>query len=274
MKALELRKPEKNIGKSFTLLLCFIASGVFAQFVSPFSNIVDSEGILVHDTITRHIYFDASGGGDALFFQSLSAAGRVQAKFKITEGFDGMMGVDVGGTILKNENSDSVPLSSIYFPEAASTSFIGAVEAKFFRIGSNFSIWVRGDLSLEQRDIVDNNSMDSTVHNFTIINYDAGLKFKWEYPKEKAVISESFLYEQIEIDDNTGNNFDVVFGDNPAKKQLPTLFRGFCTITQLSVHDIGIYLRTFSDGGNTTNLSYMVGVTLTINLQHDACPCN
>ncbi|CAN5904494.1 hypothetical protein BH11BAC7_BH11BAC7_04560 [soil metagenome] len=239
---------------------------------------------LYHDSVeknTDRVFVYGAGSTDALDFKQFSAAASVSAMFRFWH--DNMIlaaSVNVGAKIQQQE-SDSVSVNDLYFPDVANASAAGSLEWNFRntfwpskfsnskqkadkilneKIYENHQWALRFDVSLQNKLI----KKDSISYKLGVFNFDAGPQYRWSFAgknSHKADFSFGVFYNYILISDQSYSNFNQIFNDYaaPASKIQP-YFHGFSTLFSFQINDSFFYVRTYTDLKSRSDLAFSVGI--------------
>ncbi|MBI3509499.1 MAG: hypothetical protein HY064_02475 [Bacteroidetes bacterium] len=210
------------------------------------------------------------GGTDALDFKKFSAAGAISVGFRFRPNVFFASSVNVG-TRLETKNADSVSISELYFPDVSNAAAAGSLEWDVFNSylayknktakDPNHGLIIGFDGSLQNKSI----SKDSVNYKLGIFNWNAGLKYRWQYHSSKGLDANfmcGIMYNYILISDNSHSNFNSIFNDYtvPVTSKVKPFFNGFSTVFSFQINDSVFYVRTYTDSKNARDLSFDVGI--------------
>jgi hypothetical protein len=232
--------------KLFILSLLVIANNLKAQQINT---IIRSTPTAPAATTVDKVFVFGVGNTDALNLDKLTASGGLSLALKPNQRITLFLSFNYGGTVVKKEKSDSVQLSSLYFPDIASTAFTGSFEYAFagfrkrapaiaavpatattpaiaavpmigyktflqsFTDNTPDQLLFSFEGSVQGRNI----QKDTITYNLSVANINAGLKYKFIYQPTSSSNSAVFIlgvcYNGVFINANSKKSFDSLFKD-------------------------------------------------------------
>jgi hypothetical protein len=221
-------------------------------------SLIDAQ--ILYDSITNlqeRIYVYGFGSSDAVSLNSVTANGGFSFSARLHTWDFISLSVGIGGNVVKKEKEDSVNIESIFFPDNASSIINAHYEFSFrdiyheyMKINKNININTYDDFlifcegSLQNRNI---EAKDSTIHNFGIYNWSAGIKYRWNYEKNdsKFRFDAGIGYGNVSIAPQSKENFETIITPSTTTKPASTIFRGINFLISINYNDLIIYARLF-----------------------------
>ena len=235
------------------------------------------------------VFIFGVGSTDALNLDKLTAAGGLSVALKPSQRITTFLSFNYGGTVLKKEKSDSVQLSSLYFPDIASSAFTGSIEyvvagfrskkmdktykdKKYIEFLRSFSDTATNQLAINIEGSIQarNIEKDTLTYNLNIANINAGLKYRWTYQSitnNSAIFTIGACYNGVFINENSKKNFNALFIDDAAPavslQNFDGTIHGWSLLTSVQLNKVIVYFRTFDDFDRPDGLAFSVGLKAT-----------
>ena len=281
----------------YTILFYFLSPGLAncQQLFSSMKSIIAKDTASNAEDTTDFAYISGTGGTDALNFDKLTASGGLNMFVYLAKkiGWNGHIAFNFSGEI-KTDDGDSIPLSTVYFPDIGTSSFLAGTELSLRRIlqeilknhlakkpkqteklkiltdninANKLTSWdfiLLGEISFQKRNIL----KDTVNYHFNITNQDVGLGLRWFHTDNKRKHSVTgtfavFPLNQIMITNNDEKTFNSVFAEERKKGNLPTTISGISVLAAIEFNETMIYFRTFRDYESLGDYYYSIGLKAT-----------
>jgi hypothetical protein len=216
----------------------------------------------VADTNTNpdRVFITAGGASDILVFNTVSAAGQLNAVIKLNpkHSWNVTAGYNICGNI-KNEKADSITIASIFFPDIGSSSFLLAMEYSpmgkgFKKAYPEWDFLITGEYTVQRRNVSIANGItnNDTTCSFALDNYNIGLMARWIHSskdkKNNFMASlEISPYNTVEVIQNTGYAFNKIYAKDfsTTSQGMKLNYSGMSAVFSVEYNDALFYFRTF-----------------------------
>ena len=211
--------------------------------------------------VPDRVFFTAGGATDFLIFNNLSAAGQLNAVFKLNpkHAWNVSAGFNMSGNF-KNGKPDSITIASNFFPDIGSTAFLFSMEYSLMNKGfkmanPDWDILATCEYSVQRRNVVITQGTTSkdTTYSFSLDNYNLGLTARWKHTsldKKNNFIAALAVSPKntVELIQNTGNSFKQVYYKDYTgidSRIMRLKYSGMSAVLSFEYNDALFYFRTF-----------------------------